>query len=111
MSTAGEYCARDGADMILLVRVVPRARKTAFAGTRAGRLLVRLQAPPVDGKANAALERFLADAFGVHRSAITIEAGTRGRDKRVRIHRPTGQPARIPVRTGGAPSSARPAGH
>ncbi len=88
-----DWCRWDGTDLLLELRVIPRAKTTAIAGTRQGRLLLRLQAPPVDGKANAAIERWIADLFGVGRGAVTIEAGARGRDKRVRIERPE----RLPV--------------
>ncbi len=83
-----DFCRWDGPDLLLEVRVIPRARADAIAGLRAGRLLVRLQAPPADGKANAALERYLARLCGVGRGAVTIEAGETARDKRVRISRP-----------------------
>lgn len=83
-----DFCRWDGPDLLLEVRIIPRARQTAVAGVRAGRLLVRLQAAPTDGKANAALERYLARLCGVRRGAVTIEVGETSRDKRVRIHRP-----------------------
>jgi len=67
------------------VRVIPRAAKTGIGGTRDGALLVRLNAPPVDGAANAALIAFLADILDVPRSTICIVSGERGRRKRVAI--------------------------
>ena len=76
---------RDGDDLLLEVRVQPRASRTEFAGVLGDRLRVRLQAPPVDGRANAALVEFLADAFEVPRARVTIEHGLSGRDKRVRV--------------------------
>jgi uncharacterized protein (TIGR00251 family) len=76
---------RDGDDLVLEVRVQPRASRSEFAGALGGRLKVRLRAPPVDGRANAELVDFLADAFGVPRSNVTIEHGLAGRDKRVRV--------------------------
>jgi uncharacterized protein (TIGR00251 family) len=76
---------RDGADLVIDVRVQPRASRSEIAGTLGDRLRVRLQAPPVDGRANAALVQFLAETFGVPRGAVTIEQGFSGRDKRVRI--------------------------
>lgn len=69
------------------VRVQPRASRSEIAGTFGERLRVRLQAPPVDGRANAALVEFLAETFGVPRAAVTIEHGLSGRDKRVRIRK------------------------
>jgi uncharacterized protein (TIGR00251 family) len=76
---------RDDGDLLLEVRVQPRASRTEFAGAIGDRLRVRLQAPPVDGRANAALVEFLADAFDVPRARVTIEHGLAGRDKRVRV--------------------------
>jgi hypothetical protein len=76
---------RDGADLVLELRVQPRASRSEIAGCHGERLRVRLQAPPVDGKANAALVEFIAAAFGVPRARVTIEHGLAGRDKRVRV--------------------------
>jgi uncharacterized protein (TIGR00251 family) len=75
----------DGPSAIIDVRVVPRARRTCVDGERAGAILIRLAAPPVDGAANAALVAFLSDALGLSRRDVTVVAGERSRDKRVRI--------------------------
>jgi uncharacterized protein (TIGR00251 family) len=69
----------------ITVRVIPRAPRTRVDGTRAGALLIRLAAPPVDGAANAALIAFLADALALPRRNISILSGEKSRDKRVRI--------------------------
>lgn len=90
-----DWCRWDGADLVLEIRVIPRARTTALAGIRQGRLLLRVQAPPADGKANAAVERAIARLCGVGRGAVTIEAGERGRDKRVRVSAPGTLPASL----------------
>jgi uncharacterized protein len=71
--------------VIVSVRVSPRASKSAIAGTRGDALLVRLQAPPVDGAANAELIRLLADVLDVSARAVSIVAGEHGRQKRVHI--------------------------
>lgn len=76
---------RDGADLVLDVRVQPRASRSEIVGPHGGRVRVRLKAPPVDGRANAELVALLAEAFGVPRAHVVLEAGTTGRDKRVRI--------------------------
>ena len=76
----------DGADLILDVRVQPRASRSEIAGLHGERLRIRLQAPPVDGKANAALVEFVASTFGIPRARVTIEHGLTGRDKRLRLH-------------------------
>ena len=67
------------------VRVVPRSGRSGIAGTRGGALLVRLNAPPVEGAANAELVKVIADALGVPRRAVTIASGERSRTKRVRV--------------------------
>lgn len=77
---------RDGADWLLDVRVQPRASRTEFAGLLGERLRIRLNAPPVDGRANAALCEFLASACGLPKSCVTLERGLTGRDKCVRLH-------------------------
>lgn len=67
------------------VRVIPRAARDELAGARDGRLLVRVSAPPVDGKANAAVCALLAKAAGVPKGAVSVVRGETARDKRVRI--------------------------
>jgi uncharacterized protein (TIGR00251 family) len=73
------------AALTIAVRVIPRASRSGVAGMRGEALLVRLNAPPVDGAANAELIEVLASALGVARRAVTIVSGERGRTKRVRI--------------------------
>ncbi len=73
----------DGA--ILTVKVQPRAAADAIAGTDPDWVRIRLRAPPVDGKANAALLAFLSNTLGLPRRAVTIMTGASGRLKRVRI--------------------------
>jgi uncharacterized protein (TIGR00251 family) len=69
----------------LALRVQARARTNEIAGQRAGALLVRVTAPPVDGKANAALCTFVARAAGVSRSRVSVVRGQTSRDKVVRV--------------------------
>jgi len=71
--------------MELDVRVIPRAARDELAGVRAGRLLVRVTAPPLDGRANAAVCALLAKASGVPKGAVSVVRGEASRDKRVRI--------------------------
>ena len=74
---------RDG--VLIEVRVIPRAGRSGLAGTRDGAILVRLNAPPVEGAANDELIAILADTLGVPRRALTITAGERSRRKRVQV--------------------------
>jgi uncharacterized protein YggU (UPF0235/DUF167 family) len=67
------------------VRVQPRASRTELAGPHGGALRIRLAATPVDGAANDALLRWLADRLGVPRAAVTLEAGAASRSKLVRV--------------------------
>lgn len=67
------------------VRVIPNAAKSGLAGERGGAWLVRLAAPPVDGKANEALTAFLAAVLDVPRRALTIVRGETSRQNQVRF--------------------------
>jgi uncharacterized protein (TIGR00251 family) len=69
----------------LELHVQPGAKRTEVTGMHGERIKVRLAAPPTDGRANAALIEFLAEAFGVARRDVTILAGMKSRDKRVLI--------------------------
>lgn len=71
--------------VLLAVRVVPRAARAGLAGIRENALLVRLNAAPVEGAANAELIEVLADALGVPRRAVSITVGERSRRKTVLI--------------------------
>lgn len=67
------------------VRVQPRASKNEVAGVYGTALKIRLQAPPVDGAANAALVSFLAELLGVSRRSVKIISGESSREKIVEI--------------------------
>jgi uncharacterized protein len=69
----------------LAIRVQPRAKRTEIAGERGGTVVIRVAAPPVDGKANDAVRRLIAQLLGVPRSAVEIVRGESARDKLVRI--------------------------
>jgi uncharacterized protein (TIGR00251 family) len=65
--------------------VIPRAGATTIAGTREGRLLIRLAAAPVDGAANHALIAFLSGILRVPARQITVSSGAQSRNKVVTI--------------------------
>lgn len=67
------------------VRVIPRAGTSKISGTRDGALLVRLNAAPVEGAANAELIEVIADALDVPKRTVAIVAGDRSRHKRIRV--------------------------
>lgn len=91
MNGAVSWARWDGPDLVLQVRVQPRAARDAFA-PEADRLRVRITAPPVDGAANDHLVRWLAAEFGVAASRVELIRGATGREKLLRI----ASPARIP---------------
>lgn len=72
-------------DAQIKVRLQARARKDELVGIRDGVLLVRVSAPPIEGRANRALCRLLARQAGVAPSRVTILRGERSRDKLIRV--------------------------
>lgn len=78
--------------MVLALHVQPGARRTEVAGLHGDALKLRLAAPAVEGKANAALREFLAAAFGVPLRSVTLLRGETSRDKVVRIAAPARRP-------------------
>lgn len=85
----------DGIDLILRLRVQPRASADEWLESGDGPARVRITAPPVDGKANAHLRKFLAGLFDVAQSQVVVLAGETGRDKRLRVIAPRRLPPGI----------------
>lgn len=75
------------------VRVTPRSGKNEISGVREdGVILVRVTAPPEDGRANDAVCKLLANELGVPKSVVSVTRGQAGREKTVTIDSPaTGQ--------------------
>jgi uncharacterized protein len=71
--------------MLLMVKVIPNAHKTALDSFQDGVLKVRVQAPPDKGKANEALIAFLARTFKIAKNRIRILSGHSSRLKKVEI--------------------------
>jgi uncharacterized protein (TIGR00251 family) len=65
----------------LTLHIQPGAKKTEVAGLYGDALKIRLAAPPVDGKANAALIEFVADRLGVAKLAVSLKSGQTSRRK------------------------------
>jgi uncharacterized protein len=93
--------SRDGARF--LVRIVPRASRTAVAGVvgegNQAVLKIALQAPPVEGRANAALIEFLSDLLSVRRADIAIAGGEHARTKTILIRGRTAAEIQETLRT------------
>jgi uncharacterized protein (TIGR00251 family) len=79
------YLSEDEGATLVRVRVQPRAGRDAIAGARGDSLVVKVKAPPVDGKANDAVCRLLAKAAGVPPSSAELVRGAASRDKLVRL--------------------------
>lgn len=67
------------------VRLQPRASRSELTGVRDGVLIARVTAPPVDGRANAALCKLIARAAGVAPSRVSVVRGASAREKVVRV--------------------------
>ena len=74
-----------GSSDLLTIRVIPRASRSGVDGMRDGAIVVRLNAPPVDGAANQALIDVLASSLDVPKRSVSIVSGERARLKRVRV--------------------------
>ena len=84
----------EGQDLVLNLRLQPKASRDAFIGPYGDdEFKITITAPPVDGKANVHLIRFLAKQFDLPKSDIEIEAGESSRSKRLRLKSPN----RLPI--------------
>ncbi|MEJ1966421.1 MAG: DUF167 domain-containing protein [Gammaproteobacteria bacterium] len=79
------WCSTRGSDLVLHLRVRPRASPEGIAGVRAGRLQVRVSAAPVDGEANERLMRLLARELSVPIASLVLTRGSTSRDKDVLV--------------------------
>jgi len=71
--------------LLLTLHIQPGAKKTEVCGLHGDALKLRLAAPPVDGKANAALLAFVAELLGVAKSRVTLKSGQTSRRKVVEV--------------------------
>src|SRR5574343_927867 len=71
--------------VIIDLHVMPNAAQTRLHGLHAGALHVRLKAPPVEGKANLALQAWLAQTLGLNRNQLTLCRGQTSRRKQFRV--------------------------
>jgi uncharacterized protein len=71
--------------VLLPIRAVPRAAKNGIQGLHGGALKIRLNTPPVDGKANRELVLFLSKTLGLPKAQIVLLQGKTGRNKLVQL--------------------------
>lgn len=81
--------------MRLEVIVSPRASRTRIMGVHDDRLKIQLAAPPAEGKANAALVRFLAEILDVPKAQVEIVGGASSTRKSLRLVRVTAHRALV----------------
>ena len=83
---------------ILRVHIVPNAKIDCVVGEHGGAVKIKLRAPAVEGKANAALISFLAEQLNISRRAIALERGHKSRDKLIRVNGLTAEDVRTRMR-------------
>jgi len=86
-----------GKQLIITLRIQPRASRDEIIGPYGEALKVRITAPPVDGKANEYLIKFIAKQFGVTRRDVKLISGETGRNKRIVISEPKKFPGKAPI--------------
>lgn len=83
-----EWYRWDGRDLLLFLRVQPRASRDQLVGPHGDHFKLRITAPPVEGKANEHLVKYLAKLHKLPRSQVVLESGDSARTKRIRIITP-----------------------
>ncbi|MBE1276139.1 DUF167 family protein YggU [Enterovibrio baiacu] len=95
MTRATRPAWHENDDLILRLYIQPKASRDQWMGQHGEEIKLAITAPPVDGKANAHLTKFLSKQFKVAKGQIDIEKGELGRHKQVRIHDPVIYPDAI----------------
>jgi uncharacterized protein (TIGR00251 family) len=75
----------EGNAVILTLHVQPGAKRSELAGLHGDALKIRLAAPPIEGRANDALLRFIAELFAVPQRNVELMRGAQSRHKSVMI--------------------------
>ncbi|WED27045.1 DUF167 family protein YggU [Vibrio sp. DW001] len=76
-------------DLVLKLYIQPKASRDKIVGLHGEELKIAITAPPVDGKANAHLTKFLSKQFKTAKGDIKIEKGELGRHKQIRVSSPS----------------------
>lgn len=82
------WATRTRAGWLLAVHAQPGAKRSEIAGLHGEALKVRIAAPAIAGRANAALEAFLAERLGMPKSKVKVVRGELARAKRVEVSDP-----------------------
>ncbi len=90
MATAN-WCHKSADGWLLSIHIQPGAKRSEVVGVHGEALKIRIAAPPLEGRANAALEAFIADALGIAKSKVSVVKGLQSRQKTVAV------PAAVPA--------------
>jgi uncharacterized protein (TIGR00251 family) len=82
-------------NFVLTLHIQPGAKRTEVAGVYGNALKIKLAASPVEGKANAALLKFLSDSFDVPLNQITLKQGAKSRHKVIKVGQSIHGPDRL----------------
>ncbi|WP_305816077.1 DUF167 family protein YggU [Photobacterium leiognathi] len=88
---------QDGDDLIVRLYIQPKASRDQIVALHGDEIKIAITAPPVDGKANAHLVKYLSKQFKVAKGLIHVEKGLQGRHKQVRIEAPKAIPNEIEI--------------
>jgi hypothetical protein len=89
------FATRTATGWLLAVHAQPGAKRSEVAGLHGQALKVRIAAPALDGRANAALEALVAERLDVPRSQVRVVRGARSREKRLAVDAPAADPGRL----------------
>ncbi len=89
------WLRRDANGWLIAVHAQPGAKKSEVAGLHGEALKIRVAAPAVEGRANAALIAYLSETLGIPKRAVTVLKGETSRDKLVRIEDLSVDPAAL----------------
>lgn len=81
--------------LVLRLYIQPKASRDSIIGLHGDELKVAITAPPIDGKANAHLVKYLAKQFRVAKSQVLVEKGELGRHKQIKIIDPQQIPTEV----------------
>ncbi len=91
---------------LLSIHIQPGAKRSEVAGPHGDALKIRIAAPPLEGRANAALEAFIAKALGIAKSRVAVTKGLQSREKIIAIHDSAADPAILNTCCSGTPKPA-----
>ncbi|MDP2143102.1 MAG: DUF167 domain-containing protein [Gallionella sp.] len=90
-----DWHRRNGEVLTLTLHIQPGAKRSELAGLHGEALKIRLAAPPVEGRANEALLKFIAGLFDVPVRQVELKQGSQSRHKVVAISGSTVDPQQL----------------